>query len=204
MTISGTMPRPRTIGDRMGMAIAPAAALLYPLTLKSFNDAVTSFLAGSGSYLPILGAVISLLLSFAVPAAAVVMALRLGAIENPTLAQLRARRVALLAVAAPTILVFLGVLVFMAGNPVPDVAIWTIFWIAALLFVLLGDNERLAPLRRQTRCACYSRRARIFRARDHRHFSRTASDQPPHRPYRAGDARPVHEGGTCRLPCQAG
>ena len=146
MTISGTMPRPRTIGDRMGMAIAPAAALLYPLTLKSFNDAVTSFLAGSGSYLPILGAVISLLLSFAVPAAAVVMALRLGAIENPTLAQLRARRVALLAVAAPTILVFLGVLVFMAGNPVPDVAIWTIFWIGALLFVLLGDNERLAPL----------------------------------------------------------
>jgi hypothetical protein len=145
VTISGTMPRPRTIGDRLGMAIAPAAALLYPLTLKSFNDAVTSFLAGSGSYLPILGAIISLLLSFAVPAAAVVMALRLGAIEHPTLAQLRARRVALLAVAAPTILVFLGVLVFMAGNPVPDVAIWTIFWIAALLFVLLGDNERLAP-----------------------------------------------------------
>ena len=144
MTISGTMPQPRTIGDRLGMAIAPAAALLYPLILKSFNDAVTSFLPGSGSYFPILAAVITLLLSFAVPAAAGVMALRLGAIENPTLAQLRARRVAFLAVAAPTILVFLGVLVFMAGNPVPDVAIWTVFWIGAILFVLLADNERLA------------------------------------------------------------
>ena len=45
MTISETMPRPRTIGERLGMVIAPAAALLYPLTLKSFNDAVTSWLS---------------------------------------------------------------------------------------------------------------------------------------------------------------
>jgi hypothetical protein len=135
----------RAIGERLGMVIAPAAALIYPQTLKSFNDAVTSALSGSGSILPIIAAVTSLLLSFAVPTAAIVMAMRLGAIENPTVAQLRARRIAILAVAAPTILVFLGVLVFMAGNPVPDVALWTIFWAGALIFVLLGDNERAAP-----------------------------------------------------------
>ncbi|WP_072824610.1 hypothetical protein [Bradyrhizobium erythrophlei] len=127
------------------MIIAPAAALVYPLTLKSFNDAVTSVEVGHSSYLSILAAVISLMLSFAVPAAALVMSQRLGAIENPTLAQLRARRIATLSVAAPTILVFLGVLVFMAGNPVPDVALWTLFWIGALMFVLLADNERPVP-----------------------------------------------------------
>jgi hypothetical protein len=144
VTISETLPRSRVLGDRVGMVIAPAAALLYPLTLKSFNDAVTTFLAGSGSYLSILAAVISLLLSFAVPAAALIMAQRLGAIRNPSVAQLRARRIALLSVAAPTILVFLGVLVFMAGNPVPDVALWTIFWSGAVMFVLRADNERPA------------------------------------------------------------
>lgn len=144
MTISETLPQPRTIGGRLALVIAPAAALLYPLTLKSFNDAVTSYVTGNGSYLPILAAVISLLLSFAVPAAAVVMVLRLGSIENPTLAQLRARRIAMLAVAAPTILVFLGVLVFMAGNPVPDVALWTVFWAGALVFILLADNDQSA------------------------------------------------------------
>ncbi|SHN86532.1 hypothetical protein SAMN05444170_6724 [Bradyrhizobium erythrophlei] len=145
MTISATLPRPRSIGNRLGMIIAPAAALVYPLTLKSFNDAVTSVEVGHSSYLSILAAVISLMLSFAVPAAALVMSQRLGAIENPTLAQLRARRIATLSVAAPTILVFLGVLVFMAGNPVPDVALWTLFWIGALMFVLLADNERPVP-----------------------------------------------------------
>jgi hypothetical protein len=135
----------RAIGDRLGMVIAPAAALIYPLTLKSFNDAVTSVEAGHGSYFPIVAAVISLLLAFAVPATALVIAMRLGAIQNPTIAQLRARRIAMLAVTAPTILVFLGVLVFMAGNPVPDVALWTIFWSGALIFVLRADNERPAP-----------------------------------------------------------
>jgi hypothetical protein len=145
LQISVTMPRQwRAIGDRLGMIIAPAAALLYPLTLKSFNDAVSSFLAGNGSYLPVIAAVISLMLSFAVPAIAIVTAQRLGAISNPSVAQLRAKRIALLSVAAPTILVFLGVLVFMAGNPVPDLALWTIFWAGALTFVLFADNERPA------------------------------------------------------------
>jgi hypothetical protein len=145
VTISATMPRPRTIGDRLGLVIAPAAALLYPLTLKSFNDAITSVEAGSGTYLSELIAAFILLLSFAVPTLAVVMSLRLGAVENPTVIQLRARRIAMLSVAAPTILVFLGVLDFMAGNPVPDLALWTIFWVGALIFVLLADSERLAP-----------------------------------------------------------
>lgn len=143
--ISVTMPwHWRAICERLGLVVAPAAALIYPLTLKLFNAAVTSIEAGSGSYLSILLACFTLLLSFTVPALALVMAMRLGAIKTPTLAQMRARRIAMLAVAAPTILVFLGVLVFMAGNPVPDVALWTAFWICALISVVLADNERLA------------------------------------------------------------
>jgi hypothetical protein len=142
VTTFETLPRPRALIDRLGLVIAPAAALLYPLTLKSFNEAVTSFLTVGGSYVSIVAAVLSLLLSLAVPATGIIIAIHLGAIETPTVAQLRARRIATLAVAAPTILVFLGVLVFMAGNPGPDVAVWTIFWIAALIWILLADKER--------------------------------------------------------------
>ena len=50
-----------------------------------------------------------LALAFAVPLIAMLAAMSLSGIDRPTAAQLRAKRMALLAVAAPTLFTFLGV-----------------------------------------------------------------------------------------------
>jgi hypothetical protein len=127
--------------SRLTMCVAPVAALVYPFTLKAFNVAVTALNAGSSSAVPVAAASVSLFFSFALPALIVVTALRFAEIETPTVAQLRARRIAIFAVAAPTIFVFIGVLDYMAGDPVPDVGLWVVFWAAITVFVLRADNE---------------------------------------------------------------
>jgi hypothetical protein len=127
--------------SRLTMCVAPVAALVYPFTLKAFNVAVTALNAGSSSAVPVAAASVSLFFSFALPALIVVTALRFAEIETPTVAQLRAKRIAIFAVAAPTIFVFIGVLDYMAGDPVPDVGLWVVFWAAITVFVLRADNE---------------------------------------------------------------
>jgi hypothetical protein len=127
--------------SRLTMCVAPVAALVYPFTLKAFNVAVTALNAGSSSAVPVAAASVSLFFSFALPALIVVTALRFAEIEAPTVAQLRAKRIAIFAVAAPTIFVFIGVLDYMAGDPVPDVGLWVVFWAAITVFVLRADNE---------------------------------------------------------------
>jgi hypothetical protein len=61
------------------------------------------------------------------PLIAVLAAMYLSEIGRPTAAQLRAKRTALLTVAAPTLFVFLGVVLNMLSNAVPD----TLPWVAA-------------------------------------------------------------------------
>jgi hypothetical protein len=54
-------------------------------------------------------------------------------------AQLRAKRTALLAVAAPTLLVFVGVVLTMLHNPVPDTWLWAACWAIALALLLRSN-----------------------------------------------------------------
>jgi succinate dehydrogenase hydrophobic anchor subunit len=79
------------------------------------------------------------------PLIAVLAAMSFSEIERPTAAQLRAKRTALLAVAAPTLFTFLGVVLYMLHNPVPDTWIWVACWAIALALLLRSDN--LAPVR---------------------------------------------------------
>ena len=58
---------------------------------------------------------------------------------------MRAKRAALLAVAAPTLFTFMGVVLYMLHNPVPDTWIWVACWAIALALLLRSDN--LAPVR---------------------------------------------------------
>jgi len=69
-----------------------------------------------------------------------VAAMFLAGVERPSARQLRARQVAFLSVAAPTIFVFMGVLLTMTGNPVPDDIVWSVIWVLAILYVGLGDR----------------------------------------------------------------
>jgi hypothetical protein len=135
---------------RLPMLAAPLTALLYPFALKGFNASVTHIMAGGGgtSILLWLSAAVCLALSFTVPLIAMLAAMHLSEIGRPTAAQLRAKRAALLAVAAPTLFTFLGVVLSMLHDPVPDTWFWVACWAIALALLLRPDNDapaRLAP-----------------------------------------------------------
>jgi hypothetical protein len=128
---------------RVPMVIAPLAALIYPFALKAFNASVTTITAAgtNGRALPWVMAAISLLVAFAVPTIALFSAMNFSAIAAPTAAELRAKRVALLAVAAPTIFTFVGVVLYMLGDPIPDDWALVVFWAIAAAMVTRADNE---------------------------------------------------------------
>src|SRR5262249_27824388 len=132
----------RTGGDtgamgRLPMLASPLAALLYPFALEGFNTSVTRIAAGAYT-LSWLSAAACLALAFAMPLIAMLAAMSFSEIGNPTVAQLRAKRTALLAVAAPTLFTFVGVVLTMLHDPVPDTWLWVACWAAlALLMIFL-------------------------------------------------------------------
>jgi hypothetical protein len=121
------------------MLVPPLAALLYPFALKGFNTSVTLF-ASEASTLAWLSFAACLALAFAMPLIAMLAAMSFSEIDRPTVAQLRAKRTALLAVAAPTLFVFLGVVLTMLRDPVPDTWLWVACWAIALVLLLRSDN----------------------------------------------------------------
>jgi hypothetical protein len=134
----------RIVGDagtmgRLPMLVPPLAALLYPFALEGFHTSVTHF-ASSASTLSWLSAAACLALAFAMPLIAMLAAMSFSEIDRPTVAQLRAKRAALLAVAAPTLFVFLGVVLTMLHDPVPDTWLWVACWALALALLLRSDN----------------------------------------------------------------
>ena len=134
------MAHGRTGGDTgnitwLPMLAPPLAALLYPFALKGFNASVTHIAEGV-STLSWLSAAVCLALTFAVPLIAMLAAMSLSEIGRPTAAQLRAKRTALLAVAAPTLFTFLGVVLSMLHDPVPDTWFWVACWVIALALLL--------------------------------------------------------------------
>ena len=125
---------------RLPMLAAPLAALLYPFALEGFNTRVTHIVASGASTLSWLSAAACLALAFAMPLIAMLAAMSFSEIGHPTVAQLRAKRAALLAVAAPTLFVFLGVVLTMLHDPVPDTWLWVACWAIALALLLRSDN----------------------------------------------------------------
>jgi hypothetical protein len=126
------------VRGRLPLVVPPLAALIYPFALKGFNASVT----GSGaSAFSGLTAALYLGLAFAVPLVAVLAAMSFSGIAAPTAAQLRAKRVALVAVAAPTLFTFVGVILYMLHDPVPDTWLWVGCWAIALAMLLRSDKE---------------------------------------------------------------
>ena len=115
---------------RLPMLAPPLAALLYPFALKGFNASVTRISEGGAGAvaLPWLTAAVCLALAFAMPLVALLAAMSLSGIGRPTVAQLRAQRAALLAVAAPTLFTFVGVVLYMLHDPVLDTWLWVACW----------------------------------------------------------------------------
>jgi len=130
---------------RLPMLAPPLAALLYPFALEGFHTSVARIAEGA-SILSWLSAAASLALAFAMPLIAMLAAMSFSGIGRPTTAQLRAKRVALLAVAAPTLFVFVGVVLTMLHDPVPDTWLWVACWAIALALLLRSDNSVPAVL----------------------------------------------------------
>jgi hypothetical protein len=125
--------------------LAPVAALIYPAMLWSCHLSVNAFETGERALALAAAASVSLALAFVLPGFVLLAALHLARVDKPNALQLRARKVAFLAVAAPTIFVFLGVLLYMAGNPVPDGVVWAAIWMAAIGFVGYGGSPKAEP-----------------------------------------------------------
>ena len=137
------------------MLASSLAALLYPFALEGFNTSVTRIAAGAYT-LSWLSAAACLALAFAMPLIAMLAAMSFSEIGNPTVAQLRAKRTALLAVAAPTLFTFVGVVLTMLHDPVPDTWLWVACWAIALALLLRSDNgvpAVVAPRPFRHRCA---------------------------------------------------
>jgi hypothetical protein len=130
---------------RLPMLAPPLAALLYPFALEGFHTSVARIAEGA-SILSWLSAAASLTLAFAMPLIAMLAAMSFSEIGRPTVAQLRAKRTALLALAAPTLFVFVGVVLTMLHDPVPDTWLWVACWAIALALLLRSDNSVPAVL----------------------------------------------------------
>jgi hypothetical protein len=116
--------------------------MTYPFALMGFHASVTAW-ASSGS-MARLGTVACLLAAFLVPVAAMIMAVLLSGRIAETYGALRARRAAYLAVATPPLFTFIGVLVFMAGSPFPDIWPFCALWFTVMIAIVL-DGERPLP-----------------------------------------------------------
>src|SRR5262249_13078024 len=138
----------RRIGDdsgvkaRLPMLAPPLAALLYPFALKGFNASVTRITAGGGGTSTVLwaSAVAALAPAFAVPPLAKLAAMSFSQIRRPTTAQFRAQRPRLVAGGGPTSFTFVGVVLTMLHDPVPDTWLWVACWAIALALLLRSDN----------------------------------------------------------------
>lgn len=115
----------------------PAAALSYPFLLDLFHQSVTHHGVRWAALSSLL-----LLAAIAAPLSGIYTFWKLGANETPSPAEIRARALALLAVASAPIYTTLGVVLTIAHNPVSDLVIWLILWSVACAILLW---PRLVP-----------------------------------------------------------
>ena len=134
-------------GTRFALLMPPLAALLYPFLLEAFHANIAPVIGGQSAEpaLQAVAAALFLLLAFIAPIAALLGAMTLGELAAPGVTQRRARAIALLAVAAPTLFVFLGVEVSMLHDPVSDTWVWVAFWLGMTTLAGFWRNETPAP-----------------------------------------------------------
>src|SRR5262249_9065254 len=141
---------------------------------------VTRITKSDVGVLPWLTAAVSLLLAFAVPTVALLVAMHFGEIGQPTVAQLRAKRMALLAVAAPTLFTFVGVVLSMLGDPVPDTWFWVACWVLVVVMLFSADRNAPAPANVQQAPAALRVAHGHSGTRHHRDLPGTPHYQPSH------------------------
>ena len=137
----------RSYGARLAQLMPPVAALLYPFFLEAFHASIAPVISGEAAEPALRSAIAALFLvfAFAAPIVALLGAMALGEIAAPSVAQRRARAIALLAVAAPALFVFLGVELYMLRDPVPDIWLWVTFWLGMTALAAFRGGEVTTP-----------------------------------------------------------
>lgn len=115
---------------------------VYPFLLKAFHLSVDRPASPLGIGL----AVIFLLAALAAPVVGLAWAMRLGRAEAPTWLELRARRLAYFAMAAPPLFVFTGVGRGLVGRPLTDEIVWVGFWLLVLAAALASPRGEKPPI----------------------------------------------------------
>jgi hypothetical protein len=137
---------------RFEMTLPPLLALAYPFILGAFNGSITRILAvhGAPDIGGWIGVGVTLPAAFGVSIVALLIAMKLTAVARPTIAHSRAKKIAFAAVAAPTLFVFAGVVMYMVKRADDDRWIWSGAWALALLWVAIGNGHTEAKLRQAT------------------------------------------------------
>jgi succinate dehydrogenase/fumarate reductase cytochrome b subunit len=138
-TIQPTLDRTAALSPtRKLVALAPlAAALAYPFLLKGFHAGIrqpTNVIAWGSAAFCLLGA-------FAMPMFALVCARELSRSERTAPFDVRARRLAYLAMAAPPLFVLTGVARGLLGRPLSDETVWIGFWLIAAAVGFYGSDS---------------------------------------------------------------
>ncbi|KQW96051.1 hypothetical protein ASC84_22000 [Acinetobacter sp. Root1280] len=124
--------------------LALLAAIFYPLFLNGFNAVLPKqeFI----SLYAIIPSILFLIAALAVPILGFAAVVSLGRARPKDIASLKARRLAYLTVAAPTLYVLTGVLLYMAGTSIPEELVWITIWLIISFFALTGKNKPLLQM----------------------------------------------------------
>ncbi|WP_461192820.1 hypothetical protein [Bradyrhizobium sp. UFLA06-06] len=136
---SGDNGLTNTAAERLRWLIPAAGAIAYPFLLDAFHLAVSPA-AGPVSFGRLILAALCLLAATAAPLLGLACAYWMTKAE-PSSFELRARRLAYLSIAAPPLFVLTGVGLGLLHIPVSDELVWVAGWLAACLYVLLGDEQ---------------------------------------------------------------
>ena len=126
----------------LSMLMAPLAAMIYPFLLQASHVGVHMLTAKSAHVKPWAWpmAAFFLLAAFTVPVVAQISAMTLAKRENPTVAETRAKRVALLSVAEPALFTFIGVVFSELKTPISGKGALVVFW-GIMIAIIMGSNR---------------------------------------------------------------
>jgi hypothetical protein len=144
---TATISRQPVAGTGWPVIVPPALALVYPWMVVLLSRSVSA-VRHPGAVAPSLawvGVTAAVLLICAVPAIGVAVAYQLGRNDAPTRRQLRARWIAYLAVASPSLLLAFGNYSRLLHARAAVTPAWDLLWLGCLAAVLIGGGEPAAP-----------------------------------------------------------
>src|SRR5215813_3510623 len=127
----------QSLAGKLWWFLPAAAALFYPLALKTLNESgkLLHRASGPAEVMACLAIVVSVGLVYSVPAVGIGVAYLLGRHERTSSSELLARRLAHLAVAAPPLFVLIGVVFYLLHAASGESTFWWILWLPALAAV---------------------------------------------------------------------